>query len=54
MFNWSKDAELAAKLIIGSKKLMLLSAYALLVYKAMPHLAHWVSVKVAPFIDLFN
>lgn len=46
MFDWDKDAEKAAKLVTGSKKLILVAMYCLILYKAGPHVAHWVSVKV--------
>jgi len=46
MFDWDKDAEKAAKLVTGSKKLILVAMYGLFFYKAAPHVVHWVSVKV--------
>lgn len=45
MFDWDKDAEKAAKLVTGSKKLILIAMYALCLYKAAPHVWHWVTVK---------
>ncbi len=45
MFNWNTDAEKAAKLITGSKKVVLLAMYAGVICKIAPHIWHWITVK---------
>jgi len=49
-----EKATKAAKLITGSKKVGLIAAYGLIIWKSAPILGHWLNVKAAALVAVIT